>query len=168
MIEMALAAAKRGDKEAFFGLIEPLEARLYQTALGIVGTRQDAEDVWQSTVLQAWRNIRQLREPHFKTWVTRILINEAKQVLRKGARLPQPREFVPEIASEDIDVPSKLLVHALLQDLPHEQREVIILRFWLDLSLQEIAETVHAPLSTAKTRLYQGLANLKHRLKEGD
>lgn len=168
MIGPALVAAKRGDKEAFFSLIEPLETRLYQTALGIVGTRQDAEDVWQSTVLQAWRNIRQLREPHFKTWVTRILINEAKQVLRKGALVPKPYEFIPEVASEDIDVPSKLMVHALLQDLPREQREVIILRFWLDLSLEEIAETVRVPLSTAKTRLYQGLANLKHRMKEGD
>ena len=168
MTEIVLAAAKRGDKEAFFSLIEPLENRLYQTALGIVGTRQDAEDVWQSTVLQAWRSIRQLREPYFKTWVTRILINEAKQVLRKGARLPKLYESVPEIPTEDVDVSAKLMVHTLLQSLPSEQREVIILRFWLDLSLEEIAHAVQVPLSTTKTRLYQGLASLKHRMKEGD
>ena len=168
MTATALAAAKRGDKEAFLRLMEPLEPRLFQTALGIVGVRQDAEDVWQNTVLQAWRNIQQLREPYFKTWVTRILINEARQVLRKGARLPKPCESLPEIPVEAVDVSSKLMVHALLQKLPAEQREVIILRFWLDLSLEDIADSVQIPLSTAKTRLYQGLASLKHRMKEGD
>lgn len=163
-----LTAVKNGDREAFLSLIEPLESKLYQTALGIVGNRQDAEDIWQSTVLKAWRGIGGLRQPVFKTWITRILLNEAKQHLRKRGKTPIPLEQLPEDGIRDKDVTTKLLVHNCLQKLSPEHRQAVILRFWLDLTLEQIAEAMHVPLSTAKTRLYQGLANLKNHLGEVD
>lgn len=162
-----LKAAKRGNQEAFLKLIEPLENRLYQTALGIVGNTHDAEDVWQNTVLNAWRHIRGLREPHFKTWITRILLNESKNILRKRGRTPTPIAVLPEVA-ETRELTEVLALKDSLLALSHEQREAILLRFWLDLPLAEIATLVGVPLSTAKTRLYQGLAALKAHMKEDD
>jgi RNA polymerase sigma-70 factor, ECF subfamily len=161
-------AVRKGDRDAFLDLIEPLEDKLYQTALGIVGNRHDAEDVWQNTVLQAWRNIGTLRQPVFKTWITRILLNEAKQALRRRGNAPILQEWLPEEGAEDTDVPTRLAVHQCLAELAPEQRQAVILRFWLDLSLEEMAESMGVPLSTAKTRLYQGLANVKSRMKEGE
>lgn len=163
-----IAAAKRGDREAFLRLIEPIEDTLYQTAFGIVGNKHDAEDVWQNTVLLAWRKIKTLREPFVKTWVTRILLNEAKQFLRRKGHAPVVQNMLPEGEVNDVDVPTKMLVHHCLQQLTPEQRQAVVLRFWLDLTLEEIAEAMQVPLSTAKTRLYQGLGNLKSQLREGE
>lgn len=160
-----LNAAKRGNQEAFLALIEPLETRLYQTALGIVGNPYDAEDVWQNTVLNAWRHIKGLREPYFKTWITRILLNEAKNILRKRGRTPTPIPTLPEMA-ETKDLSEAVAMHDYLNQLADSQREIILLRFWLDLPLGEIASLAGIPLSTAKTRLYQGLAELKAHIKE--
>lgn len=163
-----IAAAKGGSREAFLDLVEPLEDKLYQTALGIVGNRHDAEDIWQSTVLKAWRNIGGLRQPVFKTWITRILINEAKMHLRRLGYTPVPQEHLPQVGVTDYDVTTKLLVHSCLQELSPDQRQAVLLRYWLDLPLEQIAQAMGVPLSTAKTRLYSGLGNLKHRLKEAD
>lgn len=52
-----IEAAQKGDGEAFASLIEPMEARLYQMALGIMGNHQDAEDAWQNALLRAWKSI---------------------------------------------------------------------------------------------------------------
>ncbi len=161
--------ARRGDKAAFLALINPLEKQLYQTGLGIVGRQHDAQDVWQNTVLKAWSGIRQLRRPeYFKTWLTRILLNEAKAVLRQRRVTPLPQEMLPEAGEPPAPVEDHLLVHSCLQQLPQDQREAILLRYWLDLPLDEIASVMRVPLSTAKTRLYQGMRVLKERLTEVD
>lgn len=162
-----LTAAKRGSQEAFLALVEPLERQLYQTALGIVRNAHDAEDAWQNTVLNAWRHIRQLRGAHFKTWLTRILLNEAKTILRKRGRTPVPLPILPqEVVS--LDRTEAMAVHGYLDSLSEQQREVILLRFWMDLPLNEIATLTGVPLSTAKSRLYQGVAKLKAQMKEDD
>jgi len=163
-----IASAKAGDREAFLSLIEPVEIKLYQTALGIVGNKYDAEDVWQNTVLKAWRSIVDLREPVFKTWITRILLNEAKQLLRSKKYIPVPLNQLPDPVVNDIDISTKILVHNCLQQLTPQQRQAVILRFWLDLTLEEMADVMAVPLSTAKTRLYHGMINLKSRLKEAE
>lgn len=162
-----LAAAKKGSKEAFLALVEPLEKQLYQTALGIVRNIHDAEDAWQNTVLNAWRHIGQLRGAHFKTWITRILLNEAKTILRKRGRAPLPLPALPE-GVVSLDRTESLAVHGYLDSLSVQQREAILLRFWMDLPLQEIADLTGVPLSTAKTRLYQGMAKLRAQMKEDD
>lgn len=110
-------AAKAGDREAFLSLLEPWEDKLYQTALGIVGNKFDAEDVWQNTVLKAWIKIGGLRKPVFRTWITRILINEARQHLRRKGKLPIPLEHLPDSGAGDPDVAVKILVHGCLQQL---------------------------------------------------
>lgn len=161
-------AAKAGDREAFLSLLEPWEDKLYQTALGIVGNKFDAEDVWQNTVLKAWIKIGGLRKPVFRTWITRILINEARQHLRRKGKLPIPLEHLPDSGAGDPDVAVKILVHGCLQQLTQEHRQAVVLRYWLDMTLEEIARVLGVPLSTAKTRLYQGRAKLKDLLKEAD
>lgn len=159
--------AKRGDKAAFLALISPLEQKLFQTGLGIVGSQHDAQDAWQNTVLKAWSNIRQLHRPeYFRTWLTRILLNEAKAVLRQRKASPLPQEMLPELSAPAASVEDNLIVHSCLQRLPREQREAILLRYWLDLPLDEIASAMHVPLGTAKTRLYQGMRVLKEMIKE--
>lgn len=171
MTELELIkAARRGDRQAFASVLEPLQDKLFQTALGIVGNVVDAEDVWQSAVLQAWANLPRLRQPqYFRTWMTRILLNEAKQLLRRRAGQPLPIEALPELAEAPAaELEQRLLVERCLKQLPEAGREAILLRYWLELSLKEMAEVLRVPLGTAKTRLYQGQRALKNLIEEAD
>ena len=164
-----VVAATRGDKDAFLKVLLPLEKRLYQSGLGIVGNFHDAQDVWQNTVLQAWRNIHKLREPQsFRTWITRIVLNEARAVLRQRRNQPIPIENLPELEAESANYEELLVVHKCLQKLPAEHREAVLLRYWIDMPLAEIAQALEIPLSTAKTRVYQGLRTLRELMKEVD
>lgn len=160
--------AKQRDQEAFLRLVEPLERRLYNIGLCMVGSIHDAEDLWQNTVLLAWRYYPTLRSPDsFRSWMTRILLNQARTMLRKRSRRVVQTNLVQEVAEP---VPGPLEyeeVHSCLRKLPLEQREAVLLRFWLDMQLGDIATTTRVPLNTAKTRLYRGMGALKKMLKEG-
>lgn len=165
-----LLTAKRGDQEAFAQAVQPLENKLFQTALGIVGNLQDAQDVWQNTVLKAWTNLPRLRQPqYFHTWLTRIMLNETKQLLRRRSHQPLLPGDLPDTSVEyEGELEQSLLIHVCLQQIPALQREAIILRYWLDLSLDEMARVLQAPLGTTKTRLYQGQRALKTLIEEAD
>lgn len=165
-----LDSARKGNSDAFARLVAPQESRLYQLALGVTGNREDAEDVWQSALLRAWKSLRSLKDPQaLRQWMSRIVINEARRVLSK--RGPEPTSgivlegFVP--ATEDLEI-RRLSVLSCLRQIEPEQREVIVLRFWMDLPLDHIAGIVEAPLSTVKSRLYRGLESLKAYLREED
>lgn len=167
--EQLVKAAQRGNENAFAELLKPMENKLYAMAFSTVGNRHDAEDAWQNAVLKAWQQIRSLRNPlFFRSWITRILLNEATAILRKRARNPIPSVDLPEETTHQPDVEQFLVVQKMLQLLPKEQRQALILRFWADMPLAEIALTLDVPLSTAKTRLYQGIKLLRARMeKEG-
>lgn len=169
MSDDLVRAAQRGSGQALTDLLVPLEKKLYCTALSVLGSTHDAEDAWQNTVFKAWRQIRKLRNPQlFRLWITRILLNEATTILRKRARSPVPRDYLPETAAPRPDIEQFLVVQEQLQLIPEHQRQAVVLRFWLDLSLDEIALAMEVPLSTAKTRLYQGIQSLRENMrKEG-
>ncbi|HHY34504.1 MAG TPA: hypothetical protein GX510_02520 [Firmicutes bacterium] len=162
-----LECARRGDADAFARLVLPLEHKMYQLALGITGNREDAEDAWQNTLVKAWRSLAKLREPGaFATWLTRIVLNEAKRVCRSRERqylilnlilrhFNSPDNFPPDCSD----------ILACIQELKPEQKEVILLRYWLDMPFEDIADIVGVPLNTAKTRLYRALEQLRSLLQ---
>lgn len=166
-----IRAAQAGDGEAFARLLEPLEARLYQLALGVTGNREDAEDAWQNAMLRAWKGIGRMRDPaSFGTWMTKIVVNESRRLTRGKTRnerfltpLPQDdltQDLVHGMAHDSTqDLANDLLSY--LRRLPEEQCEAVILRFWLDLTLEEVAAVTGVPTNTAKTRLYRGIEALK-------
>lgn len=98
------------------------------------------------------------------------MLNEARTLLRARSRAPVA-SAVAELpghnpgAAPDED---HVAVHAALRRLDRRQREAVVLRFWLDLSLAEIARVTRVPLSTAKTRLYRGMEALHALIEEGE
>ncbi len=163
-----LECAKRGDAEAFARLVLPLEPKMYQLALGITGNREDAEDAWQNTLVKAWRSLTKLEEPGaFATWLTRIVLNEAKRVCRSRER----QNLISKLLSRQLNTPDSFPpdssdILACIQKLKPEQKEVILLRYWLDLPFEDIADITGVPLNTAKTRLYRALEQLRRFLQE--
>jgi RNA polymerase sigma-70 factor (ECF subfamily) len=188
---LQITAAQKGDGEAFASLVEPFEARLYQLALGITGNHEDAEDAWQNALLRAWKSIGRVKDSEaFRSWISRIVVNECRRVLRsrisrgisggrsRAVSIPDGEHQVAlgldgsvdgeaMGATQDVthEVVDQMAVLSHLQALPQEQRETLLLRFWLDMPLQDVARVTGVPLSTAKSRLYRGLEALEPLLK---
>ena len=141
-------------------LLENYES-YYRLAFSYVHQEADAMDIVQEGAYRAMLKADTLREESFAgTWVYRIMINEAKEYLRKNRReYAQPDENLA--AAEQYRDPDLM---AAPDGLPEEERTLIVLRYFEDRQLAEIAEILQENLSTVKSRLYRTLAKLRARL----
>jgi RNA polymerase sigma-70 factor (ECF subfamily) len=151
------------EQHEFAECLEREKARLYRTALLYLGSEQRAMDAVDEAVYKGLCACKTLREPaYFSTWLTRILINECKRALKKSRR-EQPIESLPETAETAFD--ALPLKEAVLR-LPVELKEVVVLRYFSDLTLAETARLLNIPQGTAATRQRRALSLLKLALEE--
>ena len=152
--------AKRGNKEAFKRLIEENKKYLFNIAISILSNEEDAGDAIGETIIKAYENIKDLREPKFfKTWITRILINQSKKILISRGKVVSIEEYKEEQANSYLDKENIDLKNAL-KKLSKEHYDVIMLFYYNDLKINEIAEILNIPEGTVKSRL----SNAKNRL----
>lgn len=156
-------------REAFAALFSQLSPRLFRTALGLLGNSHDAADALQEAGLKAYRHFAKLERPEAApAWLTRILINVCYDQGRKRARwLPtglEPAEAEVGTLPPETDW---ALVQAM-QELPAEQRTTVVLRFFQDLSLPQIARVMGVPEGTVKSRLHAALTKLRTSLRQGE
>lgn len=161
--ELKVRKAINGDEKAFIELIEGQKEKLYKTAYAYVKNEQDALDIVQETVYKAYISIDTLKNPkYFNTWLTKILINLSINTLNKNKKVVYLEE---EVLIEDIKInessEDKLDVLNELNKLDEKYREVIILKYFDDLTLSEIAKVLEMPIGTAKTYLNRGLSSLR-------
>src|SRR6188508_1221465 len=177
--EELVAKSVGGDAESFNELILRWERPIYVLAYRTIGREEDARDVCQETFLRAFRALPGFRgQAKFSSWLYRIALNLCRDWLRKQRRAPvvQAPEGVDiiELASEpdpgesieDVVARQNLSAHVqrAMTQLSEEQRSTIILKEYQGLTFQEIADLQGCPLSTVKTRLYQGLTVLRREL----
>lgn len=156
-----------GDQEALLFLINLEKEKLYRTAYSYVKNEADALDIFQKTVLLAIESIHQLREPKFfSTWLMRICINTSLRVLKEQKKVilmnePNHNSFSidTEISVEKLD-----LLDAIYR-LDEKYKTIIILRYYEDLTFQQIAELLNEPLGTVKSKGKRALLKIKHLLK---
>ena len=177
--EELVARSVSGDADSFNQLILRWERPIYALAYRTIGREEDARDVCQETFLRAFRALPGFRgQAKFSSWLYRIALNLCRDWLRKERRAPlvQAPEGVdlvelaaaaePSESIEDLVARKDLsrAVERVMARLPEEQRTAIILKEYHGLTFQEIADLVGCPLSTVKTRLYQGLTVLRREL----
>ncbi len=134
-------------------------AMFYRIAFSYVRCEADAQDIVQESAYKAIYNAGKLKKPEYaKTWLCRIVINEAISFLRKRKK-EQTEPLLRELASAEAEDTTDL--KKALEKLPAEEKTVIILRFFEDMKLEEIAEICGESLSTIKSRLYRTLKKLK-------
>ncbi|OUQ11468.1 RNA polymerase subunit sigma-24 [Lachnoclostridium sp. An14] len=136
----------------------------YRLAYSYVKTEQDALDVVQESAYKAIRDCGKVREEKYiGTWIYRIVVNTAMDVLRKQGREILMEENLPEEAVH----PSydSLELGEILERLDGKERAVIILRYFQDLKLEEIAEVLEENVNTVKARLYRTLKKLRVELE---
>src|SRR5713226_5327803 len=152
--EELVARSVGGDADSFNELILRWERPIYALAYRTIGREQDARDVCQETFLRAFRALPGFRgQAKFSSWLYRIALNLCRDWVRRERRTPVVQ------APDDVD-----LVERAMARLPEEQRTAIVLKEYHGLTFQEIADLVGCPLSTVKTRLYQGLTVLRREL----
>lgn len=133
----------------------------YRLAFSYVRNQADAMDIVQEGAYKAMLRADTLREERFaETWVYRIMINEAKSYLRKNRR--EYGEVDENLAAEEEYADMDL--REAVDKLPEPEKTLILLRFYEDKPLAEIAEILQENLSTVKSRLYRTLGKLREAL----
>jgi RNA polymerase sigma-70 factor (ECF subfamily) len=170
-----------GDTDSFNQLVVRWERPIFALAYRQIGREEEARDVVQEAFLRAFRALPGFKgQAKFSSWLYRITLNLCRDWMRRERRAP----FVPtpegvDIADlerpetgaaesvEDLVARKDLGEHVAraMRRLPDEQRSTILLKEYHGLTFQEIAELQGCPLSTVKTRLYQGLTVLRRELQ---
>ncbi|MBC6975271.1 sigma-70 family RNA polymerase sigma factor [Bacillus sp. Xin] len=155
--------ARKGDDAAFEQLIGLYQDQLYRTAYLYVQYKEDALDVVQETVYKAYLSIDQLKKPnYFLTWLTRILINYAYQLLAEKKKVKEMKENTyGAIPYKLHQVEQSLDLQEAIQKLDENYQTVIILYYYHDLSIQKIAWQMDVPEGTVKTYLHRARKSLK-------
>jgi RNA polymerase sigma-70 factor, ECF subfamily len=155
---LLVAQCLAGDTASFRPLVERYQRVLFSVALRMLGDREDAADATQTAFLRAYEKLASYdRCNKFFSWLYRILVNECLNV-RRGQRQTVPVDVgiaAPDGPLEELEAAERRArVQAALLRLPREQREVVVLRHFADLSYADIADVLELPEKTVKSRLY--------------
>lgn len=163
--------AKNGDTLAFQSLIEEHKVYLYNIAYAILNNSDDAGDAICETIFKSFNSLNSLKNPeYFKTWITRILVNECRKILKQKKKVVSLEDYMnsPQIAYTDCQLNTKLDLQKALSALDKKQYDVIVLFYYNDLSIEEISDILDIPTGTVKSRLHTAKKNLYEILnKEG-
>lgn len=163
--------ASRGDHEAFGELVGGHLAQLDAAARLILRDPDLARDAVQEATLRAWKNLRGLREPgRFGAWLHRLTVNACLDIARKRRGRFFEVELTPLhdalVADPTSRVADMLYVERMLAAVDPAQRAVVVLHFYLDLTLQETAAALGIPVGTAKSRLNRALQAMRIRIAD--
>ena len=171
---------KTGSEEAFDELVSRHKSRVFTTIYLIVKDKYTAEDLLQDTFINVIKTIKSGRyneEGKFLPWVLRIAHNFAIDYFRKDRRYPtivmedgskvfNTLEFAEEsIEAHQIKSDTNALLKRLVQELPESQKEVLIMRHYMQMSFQDIAEATDVSINTALGRMLYALINLRKKMQ---
>ena len=134
------------------------EPMLYRIACALLRSEADRQDAMQETALKAWKNRASLREEqYFRTWISRIMVNECHNLHRKNSRYVPVEELPDRPAPETGETETRLM----LESLPEKQRVPLVLLYLEGFSLEEIARVQHISLALVKYRMHQARKALR-------
>ncbi|MCM3734111.1 RNA polymerase sigma factor SigW [Fictibacillus nanhaiensis] len=178
LVANMVAQVKKGDQEAFEGIVDLFKDKIYRHCFRMVGNGHEAEDLAQETFLRAYRNISKYNnEFKFSTWIYRIATNLCIDRLRKkkpdyylDAEVPgtDGANMYSQLSADD-PLPEQVVtenerwneLQEEIMKLPEKYRTAIVLKYVEDLSLEEISQIMDIPVPTVKTRIHRGREALK-------
>jgi RNA polymerase sigma-70 factor (ECF subfamily) len=178
---VALVRARAGDAEAFCRLTEPLQTRLLRQAAAMSGDVSAAEDLVAETLVEAWKSLARYDEScRFSTWLYAILLHRYQKWTRRARSRPVALAWLPifqreHLAAGQENIPSpepapaeavarnedSALMRECIARLPEKHRRIILLRFFEDASLPDMARVLGCPVGTVKSRLHHALEKLR-------
>ncbi len=156
--------AKAGDRLAFDDMVGPLVNQAFRLAFGMLHDRASSEDAVQEAAVRAWRKLSNLRpESPLRPWFLAIVANQCRTTLRSRwwsvIRVDQIE--TPGSSGFEDRIVRGADLRAALRKLAADQREVLVLRYYLDLPLEEVASITGVPMGTVKSRINRGLAAMR-------
>ncbi len=169
--EISLAKASiKGDLLAFTELMKRHKVYLYKIAYSYIKDEQKALDILQETTSKGLINVSKLKEPQFfKTWITRILINIAIDYSKKESNIVYLNdEVLINDYIENVGIEEKLDLYDAIDMLNDKYKMVIILKYFNDMTYEQIGSSMDIPVNTVKSHLRRARLELKNILSEGD
>jgi RNA polymerase sigma-70 factor (ECF subfamily) len=177
----SLSRARAGDAEAFCRLTEPLQTRLLRQAAALSGDLGAAEDLVSETLVEAWKSLARYDEScRFSTWLYAILLHRFQKWSRRARSRPIALARLPIFHRDDLlakqeNIPSpeaspaenaaqnenSALMRRYIARLSEKHRQIILLRFFEDASLPDMARALGCPVGTVKSRLHHALESLR-------
>jgi RNA polymerase sigma-70 factor (ECF subfamily) len=160
-----------GDEEAYRELVERFSPRLRYFLHKVLPRRDRADDLLQEVWIDVFRQLPRLQNVEaFTAWIYRIARGKATLELRRNGRAPMAADL-PELAAAPDQEPvfsreDAARIHAALDELPAEQREVLVLRFLEELSYEDIGGIVGCPLGTVRSRIHYARQALQRLLED--
>jgi RNA polymerase sigma-70 factor (ECF subfamily) len=176
-----LSRARAGDAQAFCRLTEPLQTRLLRQAVALSGDLNAAEDLVAETLVEAWKSLARYDEScRFSTWLYAILLHRHQKWRRRARSRPVALAWLPlfqrdEVVARQEKIPSpepspaedaarnetSARLRVCIGRLPEKHRRIILLRFFEDASLPDMAHVLGLPVGTVKSRLHHALEELR-------
>jgi len=167
-----ISRLREGDSEAINEIVEQYKGPLFAFILRMVNNHDDAEDLFQETWLRVVRSIRNFRgDSKLFTWLISIALNLCRDTERKRKRWFHVSidEYEESLSHETGIDPIRILraqqVRKIVAGLPVKMREVIVLRYYHDLSDREISEIINCPVGTVKSRFYRASKIIRRKWK---
>ncbi|HKI01607.1 MAG TPA: sigma-70 family RNA polymerase sigma factor [Thermoanaerobaculia bacterium] len=165
--------ARTGDAEAFRELVESYSPKLFRLAYRITGDEQTAEDAVQETFLRAYRSLGRFdARSQFGTWLHRIAVNTALELVRKQQRHPARHEEAEPLPSLDpgpdriaLSLEMERAVRAALDDLSPMERTAFVLRHFEERSIAEICDQLGLGVSAGKQAVFRAVKKLRRVLE---
>jgi RNA polymerase sigma-70 factor, ECF subfamily len=168
-----LEQARNGNKAAFGQLVDAYQRPVYNLAYRMLNNAGEAEEAAQEAFIRAYTKLDMYDPNHkFSTWILSITSNYCIDLIRKRRALllsiDEPLPAHPALRSDKIEGPEaqaviseqQEVVQTLLQTLPEDYREAVVLRYWYEMSYEEIAETTESTVSAIKSRLFRARRQL--------
>lgn len=160
LIEISSIVPTNIEENQFVTKVKELEGSLYRLAYSILKNVQDSEDAISETILMAYKYRNKLKKQEaFRPWITQILIRESYKLLKKNKRVMKVSlEECHELVKED-GLGGELI--EIIKELPDELSIILILFYYEDYTVKEIAKLASLREGTVKSRLYRGRELLK-------
>jgi len=176
-----LSRAREGEAPAFRLLVEPRQARLLRQAVALSGNLSASEDLVSETLVEAWKSLSRYDETcRLSTWLYSILLHRYQKAVRRARSRPLSLAWLPFFEAEQHDEQQRKLPSAepspaevatqnemfdqlrqCIERLPDKHRQIILLRFFEDASLPDMATVLGCSVGTVKSRLHHALEKLR-------
>ncbi|MCM0649454.1 sigma-70 family RNA polymerase sigma factor [Clostridium swellfunianum] len=162
-IEDLVSKSKKGDISAFIELLKKNQELFYKIAFAYTKNGYDAEDCISEAAIIGFEKLTHLRRTDkFFNWFTSILINTCRKKYRskeQSASDEELGEIIDEFSYSAVE--DKIIIEHLLNTLKQDERELLVLRYLKDYSLNEIASIMDIPVNTVKTKIYRSINILR-------
>lgn len=162
MIDIRLKRAVNGDINAYQEIIEEMKVYMYAIAIKFLKNDIDVADAISNTIIISYEKLKDVRKlEFFKTWFTRILINECKKILVSQNKTVLIDDYEEILISETADIEQSIDIQKYLERLSPQKKSVILLYYYEEMTIEEIANLLEISVGTVKSRLFTAKKDLK-------